>query len=111
MPSGVIPTKNHLIVSDALCSVELGGNQTQSNSPERPVHVMGIQGSAHLISSSMTGTCLWAIRLSGIWASPRIEPSKVKGGFSYLLIFTEVGFWTVSLRDKTQFGARYVPEL
>lgn len=101
-----LPTKNHCIVSDILCSVELGGNQTQSNSPERPVHVMGVQGSVHLISSSMTGRCLWAIRLSGIWASPRIEPSKVKGGSSYL---HRGGI--LDCQPERQFCARYVPEI
>ena len=75
----VMWVNRHFIDSDALWSGELGGKWVQSNCPGRLVHITGVWGSAHFISSPTPGRYLRGNKTE--WHPGIIkQSSRVEGG-------------------------------
>lgn len=86
MSLDVIPAKTTSSFLTPFAVWSLEANSLTLTILRGPVYIMWVQGRARLISSSITERCLWEIKLSGIWTSPRIH-QEVKGRSFYLLIF------------------------
>ncbi|KAF5927923.1 hypothetical protein HPG69_009289, partial [Diceros bicornis minor] len=95
MSLDMIPANNHVIISDALCSVELGGKQAESKHPERLVYIMGPHDWEVFVGNKVE----WHLSIFK-------DPSR---GKERVLLSSELGSCTVSLREKVSFSASCVP--